>query len=65
MDIKSCPCKGCTERTATCHGECLMYREYKASLSDNKAKIARRREAKYLYYKYILDRRRGYWKGYY
>ena len=50
MDIKSCPCKGCTERTATCHGECLMYREYKASLSDNKAEIARQREAEYLYY---------------
>lgn len=51
MDIKSCPCKGCTERTATCHGECLMYREYKASLSDNKAEIARQRELEHLDYK--------------
>lgn len=48
MDIKSCPCKGCTERTATCHGECLKYREYKASLSNNKAAIARQRELEHL-----------------
>ena len=24
-----CPCKGCTERTVTCHGVCRRYQEWK------------------------------------
>ena len=24
-----CPCKGCTDRTITCHGVCRLYQEWK------------------------------------
>jgi len=27
--VKIAPCKGCSDRTATCHGTCQAYREWK------------------------------------
>lgn len=27
MGLK-CPCKGCTDRTITCHGVCLKYKDW-------------------------------------
>ena len=31
-DIMKCPCKGCEDRTITCHGNCERYKEYKIEL---------------------------------
>ena len=28
----ACPCKGCDERTLTCHGFCSKYKEWKTKL---------------------------------
>ena len=35
----SVPCQGCSERSATCHGTCLKYMEYKAKLKDQTEQI--------------------------
>lgn len=29
-----CPCKGCVDRTITCHGVCKRYQEWKAWKDD-------------------------------
>jgi len=31
------PCMGCAKRTATCHGECSEYRDYKAQVAKIRA----------------------------
>lgn len=35
----SVPCQGCSERSATCHGACLKYMEYKAKLKEQTEQI--------------------------
>lgn len=30
----NCPCKGCSERTETCHGACERYNEYRIKERD-------------------------------
>ena len=30
------PCKGCTDRTVTCHGVCKRYQDWKAELEKTK-----------------------------
>ena len=50
MDIKSCPCKDCKKRTATCHGKCNLYSLWKNEVSYNKKEKDKQREAEYLYY---------------
>lgn len=32
-----CPCRGCTDRTVTCHGVCKRYQEWKKEHEDEKA----------------------------
>ena len=32
-----CPCKGCTDRTLTCHGVCDRYKAWKTEEADKKA----------------------------
>lgn len=32
-----CPCRGCTDRTVTCHGVCKRYQEWKKYNDDRKA----------------------------
>lgn len=47
-----CPCKGCSERTETCHGACERYNEYRI------------KERKYRREQYMKDTvGRVYWKG--
>ena len=29
-----CPCKGCTDRTVTCHGVCKRYQKWKKELDE-------------------------------
>ena len=31
-----CPCKGCEDRTITCHGVCKRYQEWKKNLDETK-----------------------------
>ena len=31
-----CPCRGCTDRTITCHGVCKRYQEWKKEHEDEK-----------------------------
>lgn len=33
---KTSPCKDCTDRSATCHGSCERYKQYKAELEEYK-----------------------------
>ena len=40
----SVPCQGCSERSATCHGTCLKYMEYKAKLKDQNEQIRKQKE---------------------
>lgn len=34
-----CPCIDCNDRTATCHGECGYYKQYKENLDYYKRKV--------------------------
>ena len=40
---KPCPCKGCTERTISCHGFCKRYQEWKAGENAVHQKFAEER----------------------
>lgn len=31
-----CPCRGCADRTLTCHGVCARYQEWKKELDETK-----------------------------
>ena len=46
MNPSNCPCKDCFDRTLTCHGVCLKYKEWKADL-EKQNEIRRTEEAKY------------------
>ena len=50
-----CPCKGCTDRTLTCHGFCQRYKEWKA---EHAAEMPN--PADDPAYREIIDRRRRY-----
>lgn len=34
-----CPCKGCEDRTITCHGVCKRYQEWKAWIEERNRKM--------------------------
>lgn len=40
----SVPCQGCSERSATCHGTCPKYVEYKQSLAKQNEQIRKQKE---------------------
>ena len=55
-----CPCKGCHERTITCHGVCEKFAKWKAE----KAEAQRRRqEEKEKYPGVDMTQMRKYWRN--
>ena len=39
--ITKCPCKGCEDRTVTCHGACGKYQAWKKTETEKRAEINR------------------------
>lgn len=61
------PCKGCTDRTITCHGVCKRYKEWKKEIAEKNKWLHRSRpvysdRAKQRYRNNVRNRARG-WTG--
>lgn len=40
-----CPCKTCTDRTPTCHGTCVEYKEWRKLWDERREKIQQQKQA--------------------
>lgn len=51
------PCRGCGDRSAVCHAECVAYDSYKSNLAAEKAAAACSAEAEWEGYRRIVAKR--------
>ena len=68
VDTMECPCRGCTDRTITCHGVCQRYQDWKKNREDVNNWLIKQRPitsetAAKKFREKVIKRARGYEKG--